>query len=1055
MMVWAQIPSELVARSLYNAKVLWRRPLSGQFGDMGSLMVATPEQFFLKDGTGVLVLNPETGDQISRIEATKEPLNVSWLAVSDGVLLTLAGPKPFNPMDIPRLDQNAKNKLADEGFERASQGQEMVAWDARSGKELWRFNQGLIAMRQIAVSAGRVFLHVNSSDAVALDLHSGKQLWKSPAPVAPTTSSLSLDAAVIMNGNRGEPQAISTSDAYVICDLMHLQYQAFAAKDGHLLWNKPHDPKNPPGLPRYPFILGDVLLGGKLCNVLTGEPVKVEMSNSQRSASCGHFTALEVGGGDDMFVGFGVGDMKTGKQIAPYVQGAPCGTGFFVADGTEVLFPNTCACTRGWHGLMTISPASSRLPKAGSRLEKGDAPPAAGAKADASDWPSYRSDETRKGSSAATIPANGVIRWTYAPPRPAKGTGVAGLPAYFERNMYATQSITVGDGVWFGTAEGSVVCLDRKTGARQWESWTAGPILSTPTWSQGRVYAGSADGWLYCFDGATGKLCWRYRVAPEDRRINVMGRLSSAWAVQSILVHDGVAYATAGVLGRLDGSAMCAVDAQTGTERWSKVFKNKGETLSNGRLKDDAPTGGEGSMAWYGGKVWWLTSDFGPLVINPATGEWKRALDTSFLGDPAKPNAAFNAGSWANASGKDIGILPGGWVALGNKMMFGACDSTTHVFFQSGPDGIPAGAEHPPLLLTPNRIGQSFHGSFYAAREIPVWDASEVLTYDNSATAFGPPTLYRNFSEALNQAGKTSPPRGIKGPVAGADDLAKTAFLNVPAEQKHAVLPDAMWEEIAKQRAKTLYGTMLLAGNAVVLTRHGDSANITDLRNGRMPNYGDWRVVAISRTDHSTLFDINLPDAPAPSGMSLTRAGDVIVPLVDGRVVCIGATTAPKPLPAAGAPETVPGLQWEHRLTDVPLSQYYSWSEEDVSILKSDGSKTVATANFKEEKSDAPSLVWLRGFVEVPETGKYRFYAQGIGGSLVRFKLQDQSGYFAESAFDAGGRGAQSNELLLAKGKHPVSVIVMPGSSGNGLTLQWEGPGIKRCDIPAAALSHN
>ena len=145
-----------------------------------------------------------------------------------------------------------------------------------------------------------------------------------------------------------------------------------------------------------------------------------------------------------------------------------------------------------------------------------------------------------------------------------------------------------------------------------------------------------------------------------------------------------------------------------------------------------------------------------------------------------------------------------------------------------------------------------------------MWDAHEVLTYDNSAAAFGPPSRYRNFAEALNQAGDAAfdAAEVRSRPVAGADDLAKTAFLNVDAEQKHAVLPDALWQEIAKQKCHPLYGTMLLAGNAVILTMHGEKSTITDLKNGRMPNYGDWRVMAISRTDRSTLFEVHLPDAP-------------------------------------------------------------------------------------------------------------------------------------------------------------------------------------------------
>ena len=1060
-MVWQQIPAELVARSLYNGKVLWRRPLSIRFGDMGSLLVATPERLYVKDGTGVLVLNAETGEQISRIEVTKEPLNVQWLAVSDGVLLTLAGPKSFDPItDEP---QSAKPEQYFDAWEEvANEGKSLLGWDAISGRPLWQFAREHISKYKLAATGGRVFLHVNGGEATALDIHTGRPLWKSPAPLPVSKRSALIDnLSNLEKENFGEPRSVLTPEAYVLFDPVHLQYQAFATSDGRSLWNRPGNEKD--WVRRQPVVLGKTLNGGGPYNLLTGEPIAEPAKlGICPSASCGHFTAIDAGE-NGFYVGNGVIDLKSGKQIAPFLEKGPCGTGFFVADGLEVLYPNTCLCTCGWHGLMLVrAAATTKLPTA-PRTETGAATPTVSAVAGTSDWTSYRADETRKNSSAAIVPAKSVIRWMFTPRRPVRGRGVARLPDYLEQNRYATQVIAVGDRVWFGTAEGLVVCLDRQTGVRQWEYWTAGPISADLAWSGGRIYAGSADGFLYSLDAATGQLAWRYRVAPEERRINVMGQLSSPWAVSAVLVHDGTAYAAAGVLGRLDGSVMCGVNAQTGMERWSQVFKDKGETLANGRLKEDAPTSG-GPLAWYGGKVWWLTSDKGPLVIDPATGAWKPALDTSFFGDPGNPRLAgvdyVKAGSWLMATGKDMGILPGGWVAMGNKMLFGACDTTTQVLMRSGPDGIPADAKEPPQLLTLNAVGLSAFSSwasYYSSREIPVWDANEVLTYDNSTTKLGPPTLYRNFTEALNQAGDASVNLKQVKVVAGADDLAKVVYLNVPDAHKHLVLPDDLWQEFAQRDRKQLYGSMLLAGNAVVLTTHSENPSIADMRNGRMPNYGDWKVRAFNRTDRSLLFEVNLPDAPAPSGMSLTRDGDVLVPLVDGRIACIGGGAPSLPLPSASVSNVSPGLLLEHYATDVPQEHYYSWSAEDISILKLTQTKNAAELNLKIDRQNEPGLDVLRGFIDVPETGTYHFFGHIGKGGLIRFEMLDATGHFFESTFANGEWSAGSTaDLYLAKGKHPIDVVVMPGAiNGAELRLQWEGPGITKSDIPAMALSHN
>lgn len=532
-----------------------------------------------------------------------------------------------------------------------------------------------------------------------------------------------------------------------------------------------------------------------------------------------------------------------------------------------------------------------------------------------------------------------------------------------------------------------------------------------------------------------------------------MGWLSSAWPVQAILVHDGVAYATAGLLGQLDGAAMCAVDARTGAERWSKVFKNSGATYSNGKLKNETPSAHGGQMAWYGGKIWWQGVEFGPAVVDPATGALKRAVDESYLGDDDSMYYDLS-GTWNLLRGKDIGILPGGWVAIGNELMHGACGQTDHVLLRSGPDGIPAGAEQAPQLLAVNLKG--IGGAWFNLnREIPVWDASEVLTRGNPASSGGPPTLYRRFAETLNQAGDAQPIRAAvrKKLVPGTDDLVRKVSLTVPADQQHCVLPDALWNDIDK-RQTVPRGTMLLSGNAVVLTVHGTGSRVTDIGNGRLPNYGDWRVIAIDRTDRTTLFDVLLPDAPAPSGMSLTRTGDVIVPLVDGRVICIGGGTAPRPLPAAHVAATAPGLRAGGYATDIPANQYHSWSAEDLAIMTPVQTRIAAELKFNAEPADDQRVVSLRGFLETPTTGNYRFHGKSAKGAGVRFTLLDRTGRFVENTFGFGEYGGQSVEVFLEKGKHPITAIVLQGSSGKDFNLQWEGPGIDRSDIPASALSH-
>ena len=43
----------IVARNIYNGRVLWTRKTADDFGGFGSLIVATPEVVYVKDGNGV------------------------------------------------------------------------------------------------------------------------------------------------------------------------------------------------------------------------------------------------------------------------------------------------------------------------------------------------------------------------------------------------------------------------------------------------------------------------------------------------------------------------------------------------------------------------------------------------------------------------------------------------------------------------------------------------------------------------------------------------------------------------------------------------------------------------------------------------------------------------------------------------------------------------------------------------------------------------------------------------------------------------------------------
>ena len=131
--------------------VLWKRKTADDFGTFGSLIVATPEVVYVKDGNGVLP-RCRDGRGVERFSLSDDPQSeCRWLMLQDGVLVTVLGPRPqVKSLASPEaltISGKAETKdtamshhfaIQQHWFQDYDQGTELVAIDAASGKELWR-----------------------------------------------------------------------------------------------------------------------------------------------------------------------------------------------------------------------------------------------------------------------------------------------------------------------------------------------------------------------------------------------------------------------------------------------------------------------------------------------------------------------------------------------------------------------------------------------------------------------------------------------------------------------------------------------------------------------------------------------------------------------------------------------------------------------------------------------------------------------------------------------------------------------------------------------------
>ena len=515
----------LVARDAFNGALLWKRPMKSWWTSVMNWkavpiklqrrLVAAGDRLFATLGIGdpIAALDAATGKTQKVYDGTA---HASEIVYADKTLLLAV--------------RNDGTKT-----QQKSQKNGIMAIDADTGKTLWE-KKGLPAELSLCSTSGKAYA-VLDGKVVCLDLRSGEEQWRGPSTIrkqgvliaqdkvvlalGKKTEALSADSGKMLWTGRSNASFVSPSDAFVI--------------DG-LLW---------PGV------------AGVGLDLMTGQKKR---SFKARMTS-GHHHRCFMRKATTRYV---LGSKRgvefydiTGKKPAvlyDWMRGI-CRLGVVPCNGLLYLPPTTCRCyiEAQMHGFLAMAPGRQTNGKTHDLVERTERGTAAdsklSAKAGAEDWPTYRHDAKRSGSTASEPPTAVEAIW-----RAGLGTPI-------------TQPVVVGDRVFVAARERHVVmCLNAQDGKTRWIFTAGGRVDTPPTYYRGTLLFGSADGWVYSVDSATGKLRWRNRCAPRERRIGSFGQLESAWPVAgSILVEDNVAYAAAGRSSLVDGGIqLCALDAKTG-----------------------------------------------------------------------------------------------------------------------------------------------------------------------------------------------------------------------------------------------------------------------------------------------------------------------------------------------------------------------------------------------------------------------------------------------------------------------------------------------------------
>jgi outer membrane protein assembly factor BamB len=431
----------------------------------------------------------------------------------------------------------------------------VAALRADTGERLWQEPADGILALSLAVGNDCVFFH-NNREIVCLDLRTGEQRWRTPSKGA-GGGPWSAGATLVVDPDRK-----------IVLFTTPKKLEAFSTRSGESLWTGSGG--RGPGVAGPPdLFVADGLLWcagpdrrygtsqwlkneatetvtvKEGLDPLTGKVKRtVEITNL---ISPGHHFRCYRSKATERYLlwpkrGVEFLDLKSDNHMRHDWLRAPCQLGCMPCNGLLYVPPHQCFCYPGvklnGFNVLASQVQAPRSMHSRRRLERG---PAYGTVVDkvagSEDWPTYRRDPKRSGSTHCAVPTAMNRLW------------------HAELGGRLTQPVAANGRLYVASVDThTVMCLDCEDGKRLWSYTAGGRVDSPPTIYKGLALFGSADGWVYCLRADDGRLAWRFRAAPQERRVAAFGQLESAWPVHgSVLVKDGIAYFAAGRSSYLDG----------------------------------------------------------------------------------------------------------------------------------------------------------------------------------------------------------------------------------------------------------------------------------------------------------------------------------------------------------------------------------------------------------------------------------------------------------------------------------------------------------------------
>ena len=428
-----------------------------------------------------------------------------------------------------------------------------------------------------------------SSEAIAVDLNTGKVRWQ-----ASHFSWMNKVYRTVMHGEHVAFE-VSTLNDHDAGNGIHV----LSAKTGKLAWEKDFPPGMNHTRQARAMFAGDdiwILHGGKQ-NTATKEGTKrTAIQVSSLNPATGKVMKTFPAGlahcfppvATPRYVFAGVldmTDMKTGDVVANRITKANCSreNGWVPANGLIYTTPKHCTCWPMLRGYVAMAPASPTrdsivkkpIEEITFALSKGSASADSSAPGSVNgDWPTYRGDPWRSGSSAGDGPTKLDTKWSAKVATPSKIPDGPILHDWNE-NPFVKGSVSAptisGDRVFVTRPDAhEVLAMQSADGKILWRFTARGRVDTPPTIHSGLALFGCHAGYVYALRVDTGEVAWEFQAAPVDERIVAYGQVESPWPVPgAVLVIDATVYFVAGRQQLADGGVLVfALDALTGEKRW-------------------------------------------------------------------------------------------------------------------------------------------------------------------------------------------------------------------------------------------------------------------------------------------------------------------------------------------------------------------------------------------------------------------------------------------------------------------------------------------------------